>query len=1121
MISPNFAFLAHEFPNEAEGASLAESLAHADPRGCLFHCRHTLERATLRLYRLDKTLVRPDLQNLDSLSKAESFRALLPESVWLKTELIRTEGNHAVHGKNAPPVEQARQLVRELHHFLYWVGRTYIRDGAAELASLTYDPAAALRLEAAPSRAEDLQRAEREAAESPETPAELTTEIVRLRDEIAAIKAANAEVAEHHDYGEAETRTRLIDLELRRAGWPLDGPHDREYPVTGLPTGNGFADYGLWGDDGKPLAVIEAKRSSGDAGTGREQARLYADALEAMHGQRPLVFTSNGYETWIWDDAFYPPRRVDGFYKKDELTRLILRRTTREPLDTAHIVTAIVERYYQKRVIGSIGAEFALGHRKALLVMATGTGKTRTAIALVDLLQRAGWAKRVLFLADRVSLVKQAANAFKRHLPDSSPVNLVTDKATEGRVFVSTYPTMMGLIDETPGGQARFGPGYFDLVIIDEAHRSVYQRYRQIFRYFDSLLLGLTATPRDQVDKNTYSLFDLPPGDPTDAYELDTAVSDGFLVPPRVEQVDLKFPRQGIDYESLSEEERDAWESLDWGENADPAKLPDRVDASAINNWLFNRDTVDKALGHLMAHGHKVESGDRLGKTIIFARNHEHAVFLEDRFNARFPEHRGGFVRVIDNYESRAQSLIDDFSIPDKAPHIAISVDMLDTGIDVPEVLNLVFFKPVYSRIKFWQMIGRGTRLRPDLFAPGDDKRDFRIFDFCFNFDFFREKPEGIESTGGESLGARLFRARVDLLAGLQATPATAPDFATSLAANLHDEVTAMNPANFLVRQQLATVERFQREKSWHHLAPADRDALHRDLAGLPTETETDDVESRLFDLLVLQMQLAQLTGDASAAEKRRRRVAEIAGLLEEKTAIPAVAAQLTFLAALQDPAFWTDITLTELEDLRRRLRSLVPFLDRTKRQIVYTDFEDEILDVRVEEPLAIPAMTGTQYAKRVAEYLADHHDNLAIAKLHRNLPLTTADLESLERALVAIGADHGDRLLADLLTHSDAPSLPHFIRRMIGLDRQAAVAAFGHYLENQSLTARQIRFVELLIDQLTTRGIMTPAALYDAPFTDLHDGGPEAVFTGNDTLITALLDTLETTQPLVERTAA
>ena len=535
--------------------------------------------------------------------------------------------------------------------------------------------------------------------------------------------------------------------------------------------------------------------------------------------------------------------------------------------------------------------------------MATGTGKTRTAIALVDVLQRAGWVKRALFLADRKSLVKQACNAFKAHLPESSPVNLVTEKDTEGRVFVSTYQTMMGLIDETKGGELRFGVGHFDLVIIDEAHRSVYQKYGAIFRYFDSLLVGLTATPREEVDKNTYDLFELESGVPTDAYELELAVKDGFLVPPKVQQVDLRFPREGIDYDSLSEEEKAQWENLDWGENVDPESIPDRVNSAAINSWLFNKDTVDKVLQHLMEHGHKVDGGDRLAKTIVFARNHDHAKFIEERFNLHYPHYAGHFARVIDNYEKYNETLLDDFSQRDKSPHLAISVDMLDTGIDVPEVANLVFFKPVYSKIKFWQMIGRGTRLCPNLHGVGQDKEDFRIFDFCFNFDFFRENPDGINASTSASLGKRLFSVRVQLLGHLQSEPELDPDQSLGVALRdlLKAEVKAMNPDNFIVREKLEAVEKFHQEQSWQNLSHDDLETLQHDVAGLPSSTPQDDLESRQFDLLLLRMQLDQIGGSNIRFEQSRQHVMEIASLLEEKKNIPAVAKQLAYLSELQD----------------------------------------------------------------------------------------------------------------------------------------------------------------------------------------------------------------------------
>ncbi|MCY4310375.1 MAG: DEAD/DEAH box helicase family protein, partial [Rhodospirillaceae bacterium] len=859
-VSANFAFLEQEFVRVAESASFAEHHVHGDPRASCFRARHALEQLLKRIYKVDKALDPPKTVNLDAYLHEPAFRSLAPEVVWLKAEYIRKAGNVAVHGNKTPTPDTALNVLRELFHVAYWAGRTYLRKGAEELQGRTYDESLVPKgdSDAKPVNIEALEALEAERDQAEQARKEAESELKALREQSTEIKAENEAVPETHDWNEAKTRELIINLDLQRAGWPLDRDRDLEYEVTGMPNekGVGYADYVLWGDDGKPLAVIEAKRTTIDPEAGQQQAKLYADCLETMHGRRPVIFYTNGYKTFLWDDLAYPPRAVAGFYKKEELATLIHRRGQRQPLDVARVKDAIVERYYQKRAIGSISEQFANSRRKALLVMATGTGKTRTAIALVDLLQRAGWIKRALFLADRVSLVNQAVNAFKTHLPESSPVNLVNEKEIEGRVYVSTYPTMMGLIDETKGDEARFGVGHFDLVIIDEAHRSVYQKYGAIFRYFDSLLVGLTATPRDQVDRNTYRLFDLESGVPTDAYELETAVVDEFLVRPLGQQVDLKFPREGVDYDSLSDEEKEQWERLPWGDDVEPGDVPDRVNAAAINRWLFNEDTVDKVLQHLMENGHAVAGGDRLAKTIIFARNHDHAQFIEERFNHHYPYYKGHFARVIDHYANYPQTLIDDFSQKDKLPHIAISVDMLDTGIDIPEVANLVFFKPVYSKIKFWQMIGRGTRLCPELFGPDDDKHDFRIFDFCFNFDFFRENPEGIESGETVPLGTRLFRSRVQLLARVQKTPDLDEDaqIANSLTDELHGRVVAMNRDNFIVRMHLGDVDRYRERDAWAQLGNDDIERLQRNVAGLPGETETDEIESRLFDYTALTM---------------------------------------------------------------------------------------------------------------------------------------------------------------------------------------------------------------------------------------------------------------------------
>jgi type I restriction enzyme R subunit len=696
----NFAFLPDNFRDIASSAKQAEGHILGDPRAACFHTRFSLEAIVHWLYRHESSLRMPYDNSLGALLHEPSFQNLLPQAVFQKARVIQKVGNQAVHNPRPIRGEDALQVVKELHHICYWLLRTYSPDASREGAGWK-DERVPKPVEAESvvprGQLEELEaklaKQHQEQLKQQQEKDALDKELQELRAQLAEAKKHAQTTPDTHDYSEAETRHYLIDVDLLRAGWPLDKPRDTEYEVTGMPNnkGIGYVDYVLWADDGSPLAVVEAKRTTVDPAVGQQQAKLYADCLEKESGQRPLIFYTNGYETWLWDDLNYPPRQVAGFYKKDELWRIIQRRSQRDALDVTQVEDAIVERYYQKRAIGSIFDQFSQARRKSLLVMATGTGKTRTAIALVDVLQRAGWVKRALFLADRVSLVNQAVNAFKSHLPESSPVNLVTEKDTEGRVYVCTYPTMLNLIDQNDGVEPRFGVGHFDLIIIDEAHRSVYQKYGAIFRYFDSLLVGLTATPREEVDRNTYDLFELEPGVPTDAYELEQAVTDGFLVPPKVQQIDLKFPREGIDYDSLTDEEKERWESIDWGDNAPPGALPDRVNSTAINNWLFNKDTVDKVLQHLMENGNKVDGGDRLAKTIIFARNHDHAVFIEKRFNHHYPHYAGQFARIIDNQAKYPQTLIDDFSQKDRAPHIAISVDMLDTGIDVPEVANLVF----------------------------------------------------------------------------------------------------------------------------------------------------------------------------------------------------------------------------------------------------------------------------------------------------------------------------------------------------------------------------------------------------------------------------------------------
>jgi len=906
-----FAFLQSEWPNVFEAASKAEETARSDPRTACFYARRTLELAVAWAYKYDSGLKLPYQDNLSALIHEPSFKQTAGEAVFSKARVINTLGNRAVHSHRPVTDSDALAALRELFHVAYWFARTYA-GGDRPASGIVFDPETLPRpAQAAAQTAEQLQALEANLRETGESltalladKTALDEELKRLRAEVAKAKQAAAAQPDLHDYSEAETRDYFIDLLLKEAGWLLESPRDREFEIGGMPNAErkGFVDYVFWGDDGKPLGLVEAKRTRRDSRAGQQQAKLYADCLERQFGRRPVIFYSNGYEHWLWDDVRYPPRRVQGFYKKAELELLIQRRETCLPLAQSPINPEIIDRHYQTRAIRRIAEAFERDRdRKALLVMATGSGKTRTVIALADLMMRCNWAKRVLFLADRVALVNQSVNAFKRNLPDSSPVNLVTEKEAEGRVYVSTYPTMMNLIDESVEGQRRFGVGHFDLVVIDEAHRSVFQKYRAIFEYFDSLLVGLTATPKDEVDRNTYSLFDLENGVPTDAYSLEEAVRDGFLVPPRAVSVPLKFQREGITYDELPEEDKDEWDALEWDEEGN---VPERVEPEAVNKWLFNKDTVDKVLEHLMTRGLVVAGGDRLGKTIIFAKNQRHAEFIAERFDANYPHLRGAFARAITFQTEYAQSLIDDFSNKEKPPHIAVSVDMLDTGIDVPEVVNLVFFKLVRSKTKFWQMLGRGTRLCPDLFGPGRDKECFYIFDYCKNLEYFSQDIPGTDGSAVESLAKRLFDARLEVIAALDdqpegglanavkeamgnyGYPQSNDEMRQSVVERLLREVAAMNVDNFIVRPHRRLVEKYARPESWSTLAVEALGELSRDVAGLPSELDTENEEAKRFDLLTLSLQIALLRAEPGF-ERLRDRVQEIAGLLEEKDAIP------------------------------------------------------------------------------------------------------------------------------------------------------------------------------------------------------------------------------------------
>ncbi len=1092
----NFDFLAAPFPTLCQSAIEAERIVYQSPRASCLSSRYTLEQAVLWLYQHDSYLQQPYDNKLGALIHEQTFKENLnPPSLFEKIRLIHQRGNQAAHGDRSITPRDALRLIEDLYHVLYWLARYYSPNGR-DLKTQGFNP----EIIPQPPNPDTQQQAQalvndlKAQIQQLETVNQELTVTVEQQQATALVKAQNQAQPDPHNYNEADTRKYLIDVLLREAGWTLTDPNSREYPVTGMPnpSGRGNVDYVLWGENGKPLALVEAKRTSRDPREGQHQAKLYADCLEQQFGQRPLIFYTNGHDTHLWDDSQYPPRPMQGFLKKNELERIIYRRTARKKLHLIQPNADIAGRSYQTEALKRITETFSRKHRKALLVMATGTGKTRTAIALVDLLLRANWVNRTLFLADRKALVKQAKRAFSSHLPNVNVVNLLDDPSNQNAavadVVVSTYPTILNRIDDLDGKQRTFGPGHFDLVIIDEAHRSIYQKYRYLFDYFDSLLVGLTATPRDEIHRDTYGVFGLESGVPSFAYELDDAIQDEYLVPPIGIDVPFKFMRQGIRYADLSPDERQDYDERFM--DADTGDVPDSIDAGAMNQWLFNTPTIDKTLELLMEQGIKIAGGDQLGKTIIFARNHNHAVAIADRFDHNYPHYKGEFAKVIDSKSDYAESLLEDFENSQKNPAIAVSVDMLDTDIDVVEVVNLVFFKPVYSRVKFNQMIGRGTRLCEHLFGQGQHKQEFFIFDLCNNFSYFAQAVREKDPSPRPSLNTRLLNTKLRLS---QTLPPDDP-LRQQLLDDLHQHVAQMEPENFIVRRHLETVEIFQERDRWNTLTPADQTTITATLTTLPTGIPAGDRLAKEFDLLCTHLQLALDPAQAKGFIRLRDQARDLLSNLETKQSIPMVKAQLPLIADAQQETWWEDVTISMLEQLRRNIRDLVKFVDRQQQAIVYTTFSDELLDLDiVAVPTQSTGFSPYQYRKKVEAYIRAHEDHVAIAKLKRNRPLTPEDLASLETMLFESpeleGRDQFEAVFEKNL------NLKQLIREIVGCDRAAAKAAFNQVLPTTNLTSNQIRFIETIIDNLTQKGIFDPAMLYEPPFTHLHPEGLDGVF--------------------------
>lgn len=1049
-------------------AESAEKILSIDPAACVLNCRRAMEAAVKWMYAVDGSLVMPWDDKLVTLINTEEFRGIVDDQLIFRLDFIRRMGNNAAHGGKVITREQAVLCLQNLFVFFDFLAYCY----GENYTEHTFNPALLAEQSAQPTPPAVDEDAARKLDALIKENAALKEQLTQRREE-----QHQTYVPKPLEISEYKTRKLYIDAMLQDAGWVEGKNWLNEVKLPGMPNKSetGYADYVLYGDDGKALAIVEAKRSCVDPAVGRQQAKLYADIIEKQQGRRPVIFLTNGFETKI-DDGQYPERKCAAIWSKRDLEKLFNLLRMRTHLDNIVVDENIAGRYYQENAIKAVCNTFdARNRRKALLVMATGSGKTRTVIALCKVLLEHGWVKNILFLADRNSLVTQAKRSFVNLLPELSVTNLCEERDnTTAHCVFSTYQTMMNCIDAIEDAEGKlFTVGHFDLVICDEAHRSIYNKYRDIFTYFDAPLVGLTATPKDEIDKNTYALFDLGNGAPTYGYELAQAVKDGYLCDFVSVETTLKFIQQGIVYDELTDEEKEEYEAKFADENGD---VPECVMPSALNEWVFNEDTIRKVLNMLMTDGLKIDYGSKIGKSIIFAKNHTHAEKILEIFNREYP-HLYGYAKVIDNYMTYAQSAIDEFSDPQKLPQIAISVDMLDTGIDVPEVLNLVFFKKVMSKAKFWQMIGRGTRLSPGL-IDGKDKDKFYIFDFCGNFEFFR-MSKGNANASARSLQGALFSLKAQMAFKLQDAVYKTDElsaFRQTLVDDMVRKVSELNQDNFAVKQHLKFVELYTSPNRYQSLSYEDTLMMQQELAPLLLP-EPDDPKALRFDALLYGMELAHLAG--LPYNRAHHDLLKKAEALSKIANVPEIAAQSALLEKILHTDYVENTGVDELEKIRKALRDLMKYI--TNEQSAYeTGFGDEILSIEWKQS-ELENDDLQNYKMRAEFYVRQHQNELAIAKLKMNVPLTDSDITQLEEILWSeVGTKQ------DYEAEYGKKPLGEFIREIVGLDMNAAKEAFSAYLTNVNLDSRQIYFVNQIVEYIVHNGMMKDMSiLQEAPFID------------------------------------
>ena len=1096
-MSANFEFLQGqtEYTLFSTSCIEAERVLATSPAMAAVGSRKAFELAVKWVYSADNTITMPYKDNLQALIHEPSFKFAMDNQTWGKLPYIIKLGNLAVHTEKAISRSDAILSISSLFEFVQWIDYCYGVNYKERHFDEQAIPAEKVIIDEA-----SIKEKERLIEQKDSVIDALRAKIEAMSDRLTADKEQHKEERKFtpDDISEFLTRKKYIDVDLKLLGWVFGDDVREEVELYGMPnnTGVGSADYVLYGKDGLPLALIEAKRTSKDPKIGTHQARLYADCLEKMTGRRPMMFTTNGFETHLWDDVTSPQRGVSGVFSKSDLEKLMNRRSERKPLDEIVIDDTITDRYYQKEAIRAVSENIVAGHRRALLVMATGTGKTRTASSLTDVLSRGGYVTNTLFLADRTALVKQAKDNFKVNLPDMSLCNLLSNKDDKtARIVFSTYPTMLNAIDtaRTDDGKRVFTPAHFDLIVIDEAHRSIFKKYRTIFDYFDALLVGLTATPKTEVDHNTYDFFEMENGVPTYAYDYETAVEqDHVLVPYHNIEVKTKFLEQGIVYDELSVEDKERYEEDFTDEDG---AMPDFIPSPEVNQHIFNQATVDMVLEDLMTKGIKVAGGDRLGKTIIFAQNKKHAQYIIDRFDKLYPHYHGSFAKRVICDDSYAQTIIRDFKIAEKEPHIVVSVDMMDTGIDVPELVNLVFFKRVRSKTKFWQMIGRGTRLCKNLFGDDQDKTHFVIFDYLGNFEFFRQNKDGLLGNGAQSLSEAIFSKRVRLIHHLQQSAFIDEPYQairTGLIETVLQQINSLNMELISVKMQLQYIEKYKRTEVFVCLSDSDKGTLNKYLAPIVYMDDTDEYAKR-FDNFMYGLMIAQIEG-IPQFNKGRKQLVTVCHALSQRATVPQIKEKLELIKTIETDEFWQSSDILNFETVRVELRELIKFMiDEGERNPIYTNLADVIMDVKEGEAL-YQAYDFEDYKLKVNRYIEKNRDHLAIYKLRNNISLTAFDYESLAHIFTGeLGtAEDYQR------EFQDTP-FGLLVRKIAKLEYEAAVVAFSEFINDQSLSQSQIVFVKKVIDYIVQNGYIENVTEltkppFDKPqsFIKLFDGSKQ-----------------------------